>query len=149
MADKLPIQTVLAALDNKNYDFYDSLSEEDQKKVPLFILNRYMSSVKGSADLHAYYLMATNQRVNESYFDIAKHPGLVWQLLCTVSPGMGTHFHKWISSKKKTSDNKPVKILEKLYPLYKDDEIALLASITTKKELKTLLEQHGLTEKDL
>ena len=31
--------------------------------------------------------MAGNQRVNCTYFELAKHPKLVWQLLCTVSPG--------------------------------------------------------------
>jgi|TARA_E500000331_G_scaffold325435_1_gene342614 hypothetical protein len=143
LPDKLPLNQVLNALDRKDMSFYDSLSDEHKKQVAPFLLNRYMSIVKGSSDLHAYYLMATNQRVNKSYFDLAKHPKLVWQLLCTVSPGMGNQFHQWVGFKKKTSDNKSRKVLEKLYPNAKNDELDLLAKTMTKKELKLLAEAHG------
>ena len=103
-----------------------------------------MSIVKGSAELHAYYLMATNQRVNVNYFALNKHPKLVWQLLCTVSPGMGNQFHQWIGNKKKKSNTSDIrKQLAVLYPTYKEDELDLLASMTTAKELKELEEASG------
>ena len=139
----LPLNSVLAALDKKDRKFWDKCTPEQQKKIAPFLLNRYMSIVKGSAELHAYYLMATNQRVNVNYFALSKHPKLVWQLLCTVSPGMGKQFHQWVGFKKKTSDNKSRKVLEKLYPNAKNDELDLLAKTMTKKEIKLLAEAHG------
>ena len=78
MSDKIPLNAILGALDAKDYGFYDQLTPEQQKTVAPFLLNRYMSIVKGSNDLAAYYLMATNQRVNTQYFELAKHPKLVW-----------------------------------------------------------------------
>ena len=105
MNDKLPLNTVLAAIDKKDYAFYDRLTPEHQKQLSPFLLNRYVSLVKGTNELQAYYLMAGNQRVNCTYFELAKHPKLVWQLLCTVSPGMGTQFHQWIGHKKKDKNN--------------------------------------------
>ena len=102
LTDKLPLNTVLAAIDRKDYAFYDGLKPEHQKQLAPFLLNRYVSLVKGSSELQAYYLMAGNQRVNCTYFELAKHPKLVWQLLCTVSPGMGTQFHQWVGHKRKT-----------------------------------------------
>ena len=90
--NKLPLNTVLAAIDKKDYGFYDRPLLRTTKTIKSFLLNRYVSLVKGSSELQAYYPMAGNQRVNCTYFELAKHPKLVWQLLCTVSPGMGTQF---------------------------------------------------------
>ena len=56
---------------------------------------------------------------------------------------MGNQFHQWVGFKKKTSDNKSRKVLEKLYPNAKNDELDLLAKTMTKKELKLLAEAHG------
>jgi hypothetical protein len=140
----LPLNKVLGALDRKDRKFWDKCTPEQQKKIAPFLLNRYMSIVKGSAELHAYYLMATNQRVNVNYFALNKHPKLVWQLLCTVSPGMGNQFHQWIGNKKKKSNNSDIrKQLAVLYPNYKEDELDLLASMTTAKELKELAAASG------
>lgn len=146
MPEKLPLNTVLGALDAKDYGFWDRCTDEQQKAIAPFLLNRYMSLIKGSSDLHAYYLMATNQRVNIQYFALSKHPKLVWQLLCTVSPGMGKQFHQWVGHKKKDAANKKNEIrkrLSELYPLYKEDELDLLASITTESELKQHLGDMG------
>ena len=77
----LPLNKVLGALDQKDMQFWERCTPEQQKKIAPFLLNRYMSIVKGSSELHEYYLIATNQRVNVNYFALNKHPKLVWQLL--------------------------------------------------------------------
>jgi hypothetical protein len=145
MSDKLQLNTILGALDKKDYSFWDRCTPEAQKKIAPFLLNRYMSIVKGSQDLHAYYLMATNQRVNINYFSLNKHPKLVWQLLCTVSPGMGNQYHQWIGNKKKKKDksNEIRKTLADMFPNMKNDELDLLTNITTTQELKAYLVESG------
>ena len=145
LSDKLPLNTVLAAIDKKDYDFYDRLTDEHKKQVAPFLLNRYVSLVKGNADLAAYYLMAGNQRVNSQYFELAKHPKLVWQLLCTVSPGMGTQFHQWVGHKKKekNSKDKNRKYIEQLHPTAKPDELDILVNMYTDKDIKELQRLHG------
>ena len=145
LSDKLPLNTVLAAIDKKDYDFYDRLSDDHKKQVAPFLLNRYVSLVKGNADLAAYYLMAGNQRVNSQYFELAKHPKLVWQLLCTVSPGMGTQFHQWVGHKKKdkNSKDKNRKYIEQLHPTAKSDELDMLVELYTDKDIKELQRLHG------
>ena len=145
MSDKLPLNTVLAAIDKKDYGFYDRLTPEHQKQLSPFLLNRYVSLVKGTGELQAYYLMAGNQRVNCTYFELAKHPKLIWQLLCTVSPGMGTQFHQWVGHKKKDKNNssKRLKEIERFHPRAKLDELEMLASIYTDKELKEIAKLYG------
>ena len=141
----LPLNQVLGALDNKDMEFWDRCTPEQQKKIAPFLLNRYMSLVKGNTELASYYLMATNQRVNSSYFALNKHPKLVWKLLCTVSPGMGKQFHQWVGNKKKKKDksNEIRKTLAEMYPNMKNDELDLMTSITTSKELKAHATESG------
>ena len=143
----LPLNTVLSALDQKDMKFWDRCTTDQQKKIAPFLLNRYMSLVKGNQELAAYYLMATNQRVNTNYFALSKHPKLVWQLLCTVSPGMGKQFHQWVGHKKKGASSKGLSDIRKqlsvIYPNMKEDELDLMSTITTKKELKELAKASG------
>ena len=89
--------------------------------------------------------MAGNQRVNCTYFELAKHPKLVWQLLCTVSPGMGTQFHQWVGHKKKDKNNssKRRKEVERLHPLAKSDELDMLCELYTDKDLKEISKLFG------
>ena len=145
LTEKLPLNTVLAAIDKKDYDFYDGLTPEHQKQLAPFLLNRYVSLVKGSSELQAYYLMAGNQRVNCTYFELARHPKLVWQLLCTVSPGMGTQFHQWVGHKKKEKNkqDKHRKYIEQLHPTAKSDELAILVNMYTDADIKELQRLHG------
>ena len=145
LSDKLPLNTVLAAIDKKDYDFYDRLTDEHKKQVAPFLLNRYVSLVKGSGELQAYYLMAGNQRVNCTYFELAKHPKLVWQLLCTVSPGMGTQFHQWVGHKKKSKNSKDKhrKYIEQLHPAAKLDELEILVNLYTDADIKEIKKLHG------
>ena len=142
---KLPLNTVLAAIDKKDYGFYDRLTPEHQKQLAPFLLNRYVSLVKGSSELQAYYLMAGNQRVNCTYFELARHPKLVWQLLCTVSPGMGTQFHQWVGHKQKDKNNssKKRKQIADLHPLAKTDELSILVNMYTDKDLKEIQRLYG------
>ena len=59
---------------------------------------------------------------------------------------MGTPRHNWISPKKKETGagaSAIKKQLAELFPTYKEDEIAMLASMTTKKELDQYIRDHG------
>ena len=63
-----------------------------------------------------------------------------------VSPGMGTHRHNWIAPKKKETASgvgAMRKQLAELFPNRKADELDVMASITTKKELDAYIKAHG------
>jgi len=146
MTDKLSIANEMAQFDSKNRQFFDELSEEERKKFSPFLMIRYGSSVSGSRDLQEFYLIATNERLNKRFFAVntTQHKKLQWLMATTVSPGLGTFRHNWIAPKKKESTNTAVrKQLAELFPHLKDDELDLLAQITTKKELDTYLRELG------
>ena len=144
--DKLSIANEMAQFDSKNRKFFDELSEEERKKFSPFLMIRYGSSVSGSKDLQEFYLIATNERLNKQFFAVntAQHKKLQWLMATTISPGLGNFRHNWISPKKKEPGAGSVrKQLAELFPHYRDDELDLLAQITTKKELDIYLQELG------
>ena len=144
MSDKLNIANEMAQFDRKNRDFYNDLTDEEKKKFTNFLMIRWGSSVQGSKDLQEFYLIATNERLNKKWFNCSKHPQLQWLMATTVSPGMGTWKHNWISMKKKEAGASSIrKQLIELYPNAKDDEIELLAKINTKKDIDEYLKAAG------
>jgi hypothetical protein len=88
----------LAALDKKDYNYLDKLTEEQQKKFVPYMMTHWMSAIKGNGELAAYYVMNTEYAANKQLFNeyVQKHPKLQWQMLCASSPGIGKQFHQWI-----------------------------------------------------
>ena len=144
MSDKLNIANEMKMFDHKVRNFYDDLTDEERKKFSNYLMIRWGSSVQGGRELQEFYVIATNERLNKHFFNINKHPKLQWLLATTVSPDMGTQRHQWIAPKKKEPGaGSSKKQLAELFPEYKDDEIDLLAAITTKKELDAYIKLHG------
>jgi hypothetical protein len=142
--EKLSIANEMSCFDRKDRDFYDSLTDEERKKFSNYLMVRWGSAVQGSAELQEFYLISCNERLNKHFFAINKHPKLQWLCATSVSPGMGAFKHQWIAPKKKEAGASGIKKqLAELFPNRKQDEIELLAGITTKKELDEYLKQHG------
>jgi hypothetical protein len=142
--DKLSIQNEMTQFDRKNRKFYDELSNEERKKFSNYLMIRWGSSVQGSQDLQEFYLISTNQRLNKHFFAINRHPKLQWLCATAVSPGMGTQRHAWIAPKKKPAGAGTMKKqLAEIWPHLKDDELEVMASITTKKELDEYMQELG------
>lgn len=146
--DKLHIKNEMAQFDLKNRDFYDELTDEERKKFATFLMLRWGSAVRGGSDLQEFYLVATNERLNKHFFALHKHPKLQWLMCTTVSPGMGTFDHHWISPKKKETTGTSIKKqLAELYPTMKDDELELMSQINTKKDLDAYYKEAGIEVK--
>ena len=88
----------LTALDRKDYDYLNRLTEDQQKKFVPYMMTHWMSTVKASGDIQGYYVMSTEYNANKHLFNeqVMKHPKLQWLMLCAASPGLGKQFHQWI-----------------------------------------------------
>ena len=136
----------MRCFDEKDRDFYDSLTDEERKKFSNYLMIRWGSSVHGSRELQEFYVVATNERLNKHFYAVNRHPKLQWLMATSVSPGMGVHRHQWIAPKKKESGSSEVKkTLMQLYPTMKMSDIETLAAITDPKELKEHLKNMGQT----
>jgi|TARA_B110000285_G_C14942774_1_gene522866 hypothetical protein len=145
-----PVKEVLACIDQNAKSVWKELTDEQKKCVNYWLLNRYASSVTGTREAQELAVVMTNQIYNKNWNELGtRHPQLQWQLLCaTHNASSSMRQHQWIGFKKKKGDNsKGVKLLEKIYPNMKQDEIELLANLSTKKELKVLAEEHGIDAK--
>ncbi len=136
MSDKLNIANEMRMFDRKVRTFYDDLTAEEKKKFSNYLMIRWGSAVEGSRELQEFYVIATNERLNKHFFDVAKHPKLQWLMATAVSPGLGTPRHPWIAPKKKQSGaSARRRQLAEIYPHYKDDELDVMMAITTQKDI--------------
>ena len=130
---------------------FDEWSDEERKELNFWLLNRYASSVAGSRDAKEWAVVSTNEYYNKNWNILGtRHPKLQWQLLCaTHNASRKSRQHVWQGLKQKGSDVKVVKWLKEMFPNMKEDEVNLLATISTKQELKQYAEDHGLDKKDV
>jgi hypothetical protein len=146
MSDKLNINNEMRQFDRKNRQFYNELDESERKKFSPYLMIRWGSSVDGSRDLQEFYVIATNERLNKHFFAVntAAHKKLQWLLATTVSPDLGTPRHPWIAPKKKVAgDSAKRKALQEIYPTYKDDEIDVMMSLVSQKEIDAYFKSAG------
>ena len=132
--------------DRKHREFFDELSEEEQRKFSPFLMIRWGSSVEGSRELQEFYVIATNERLNKHFFAVngTRHKKLLWLMATSVSPDIGTHRHNWIAPKKRDkSDSAKTKQLRELFPDYRADEIAMLNDMVSQSEINAYLARHG------
>ena len=128
----------LAALDKKDYGYYDRLNQEQQRKFVPYMLLMWMSAVKGNKDLQNYYVSSTDYYANKYMFNenVQKHPKLQWLMLCAASPGIGKQFHQWIpnisasiSKLKTVAKVKDIKdYYAKIYPKLNKDDLQDMAT---------------------
>lgn len=139
---------MMPAIDMGMMELWDAAGEEGQKEIKgdLYNLNRYISSVKGNREKQELAVFKTNEYYNKNWAVLgSKHPKLQWQLLCISGNTKKREFHEWIGFRKnKDVDSKIVKLLTDIYPQYKEDEIEILARISTKKEIQKLAQDYGI-----
>jgi hypothetical protein len=144
VVDKLSIQNEMMCFDRKDRTFYDNLTDEERKKFSNYLMIRWGSAIQGNTMEQAVYLLSCNENFNKNFFSINRHPKLQWLCATAVSPGWGTKRHQWIAPKKKEAGASGIrKQLADLYPHMKDDELALMAQINTKKDIDEHVKQLG------
>ena len=114
-----------------------------------FATKQVCLSVAGNREDQELAVFKTNEYYNKDYMVVSKHPKLMWQLLCQSGNTGKIKFHQWIGFKHKArkEHDDGIKLFNQIFPNMKQDEIEMLASTHTKKELKQLAEEHGIEVK--
>jgi hypothetical protein len=149
---KLELNRVLAALDAKDRDFYDSLTEDERKGLSPFLMLRYASVVDHSMpEVAEYVLEATNRRVNPHFLDLKGHPKLQWLLLTTTSMGMGTMRHSWLKplGGKKSSNDRLRNFLAEQFPSANSTELDILLATNSQEDILEYAASLGYQEKEI
>lgn len=134
----------LAAIDRKDYGYYDRLTEEQKKKFSPFMTIKWMSAVKASGSLQQFHALSTNEFANKHLFNenVIKHPKLQWMMLCASSLGQ-KQFHHYIKPNKQSEGNLIEEYLKKLYPSMKDTDLQLLCNLVSIEEIEKHIDDSG------
>lgn len=134
----------LAAIDRKDYGYYDRLTEEQQKKFSPYMMVRWISGIKASTALQQYHVLSTNEFANTHLFSefVSKHPKLQWLMLCASGLGNGKQFHQFLKANK-LEDNDVITFLSKVYPDSKMFDLKTLALVITVEELEQYIRDSG------
>ena len=129
----------IAAIDRKDYSYYDRLTPEQQKKFVPFMMLHWVSAIKGDSDLQGYYLRSVDYYANKYMFNesVQKNPKLQWLMLCAASPGRGKQFHQWIPHmkervaklKEKPKAKEIKEYFKKIYPKSSDSDLNLVTEV--------------------
>jgi hypothetical protein len=143
----LDIKRELKAVDNKDYDFYSKLTDEERKSFSPFILMRYTASVQGDREVQEHFLEMTNECVNKNHWVLSKnHKELLWKLFAATGVGISA-YHPYLAAGKKEKANKIEKLLCEIYPARKMEDIKLMASMMSKKDKEDLFDKMGFDKK--
>jgi len=148
-SSSINIFNLLSAIDKKDYNYFDNLSEEEQKQISPYLLMRWGSTVHGNNDISKYYALSTNSFVNENFWDYSNNKKFSWLLLCSASPGIGKQKHYWLGAAKGKNESKLKKALLELMPNKKSSEIDLILKVNTKEEIFEWLRSLGWEEQKL
>lgn len=147
MSNKLNIKEEMRSIDTKDRAWYDSLTDEEKKKLGIWLLMRYTSSC-GDKMFTEHYLEWTNEVVNVHFNKLRKHPQLQYQLMQLVGLGKST-FHPWIAPGKAMKQSKIQKWVIENYSHLNDDEVEIFISTKTKEDFVNLFEEHGMNKKQI
>jgi len=146
---KLNLDSVLQALDRQDLDYYSKLTDEEKKAYSPFILMRYMASAGPQSHQAPYAVIAINELVNKSLFELGKHPELQHKLLCLAGLGK-KQYRPYLGSKNAKSKTKIVdEFFMTLYPGINATELAILKSKHDKNTLRELGEDAGLSKAEI
>lgn len=143
----LDIKRELAAVDLKNYEFYDKLTEKEQKEFSPYVLMRYVSNVDGSREFHEWFIDRTNELINKDHWLLSKdHKALLWKLYAGVGIGQKV-YHPYLKACSKEPTVKIEKLLAELHPAMKISDVKLMASLMTPEDKTALFDSLGFDKK--
>lgn len=149
-------KVVLPALDRRDINFYNTLTDEQKKDIGIWVLTRWMSSTANNPVDQIY---TVNEVVNknskifsskksENALESNRHKELQWMLLAISGSGKAER-HVWPGAPKGAKKNALEEAVISIYPLINDDELELLLAVNTQQELTDFFKQNGYDDKTI
>ncbi len=138
--------TVLPAIDRRQFDFYDTLDLEEKKAYTALIAMRAMSLTGDQSDRRAEQVLYVNDLVNIGFWELTKHPELQHKLLCLSGSG-SKQYHPWVAVKSAKSKKKSIdELFLELHPGINETELAILKSQYDAKGIRELAKDAGRSD---
>jgi len=142
---KLDISEVLSALDRRDLEFYNRLTDDEKKGYSTIVLMRFMSSLNSQNPNAAYAVLAANDLVNIGFWNLSKHPELQHKLLCLA--GLGSkQYRPWLAAKNGKKLSKIDQWLLTKFPELNQDEISILKTSYDTKSWASFVKGSGASD---
>lgn len=142
-AYSLDIFTLLEQINNKDYFFYEELTDEERKGFVPLLTMRWLSGTDEPAQI-----VLLNEVVNPYVFSLHNHRNLLYKLLtiCAVKPQK----YKWIKNQSKNSNKLKhvVALLCKHYN-YSSRRVLEIINFLSNEQILQIAEQHGLQQNEI
>jgi len=109
-AYKVDIFALLGNIDIKNYEYFNSMTDEEKKSISPLILMKWMASTRDARQV--YFL---NELVNPLVFPFHTHKELLIKLMCACAGGKRQRYTWNKNTKKTTTTPKLVALVQKYY----------------------------------
>ncbi len=137
--------SVLPNLDAGNFEFYNSLTDQQKKEFSPFVIMKFMSAVRNKKDI-PYHLIAVNRAVNRDFWELSDYPDLQYLLLAAC--GSGSKKRHYFPGKQ-LSDTPIFKFLKDCYPFMKADEVQMFLDINGPDDIIQLAKDFGMQDSEL
>lgn len=137
MTDTFDIFSILNEINENNFEFYDSLSEHEQKKISFFLLQRWLSCSNDKKQI-----LFINEFVNIKLWKLHDHKSLLYYLCCASTP-KGKRRYAWLAKKKKENKTETIKLLQ-MYLKCSAKEAVKYLHMYTKDDILEMSEEYGL-----
>jgi uncharacterized protein YdcH (DUF465 family) len=147
---KLELKDELYAMDTKNKNFYNNLTDEQKKLFSAYVMMRWMSLAPDQEGLHDYHITAVNEFVNDGFWLLSKDPEFQYLLLSVCGTG-SKQYHQWIPHAKSKTSNKSAlnTFLMETFPGMNNLETQILLQTTSKEDFKDFLKMHGKADDEI
>lgn len=146
--EQFPIFEALKALDARDKQYWDRLTDEQRKKFSAYLMLRWSSAVQNQPQaVEEWYVEETNRSVNLNFWSLSRHPKLLWLMFSQVGTGFRGVRHEYI---KRNQDRKDpiLSSLMELYPTAKRADLELLKAVTSEEEIQQQLREYEEFRKD-
>jgi len=140
----LDIFVLLKEIDQKNYNAWNSLTDEQQKQFSPLVTMRWMAGT-----FNEYQLIMLNELVNVLVYPLGNHPEFLLKLL-TVCSSNGSKRYSWINYNLSRPKRKgiAIKLIADHYNLSLKEANETL-KLFDSKEIMELGESHGFQKDEL
>lgn len=144
MAERVDIFRVLGAANEKQRNFFNELTPEEQKALQPFLVMRWMSGTSTPLQI-----MMINEYPNRYVFPLQQHKSLLWNLLVSSNSGKKQKY-VWNKLPAKIDPSRPMctKVLMQYYK-YSTKEAVEALRMLTREDVLQLAEELGMQQEDI
>jgi hypothetical protein len=140
----------LRRADKNDLEYYDNLTEEQQKATAPLTIMRWMSAVSSIEDptTNEYSITSINEVVNVGFWDLTRFPDLQWRLIAACGQG-STCRHEWIKAPAGFNTTKFDNLLLSLDQSMNHMELEIAKSKFDEQKVEQLCRQLAMDDKEI